>query len=71
MTFRNGPDGYSSKELAASSAGTVTEPVVEAMRKTFGAKVVESTPRRRGKAVDLSKFPKANEPFVDDKEIPF
>jgi hypothetical protein len=49
----------------------VTEPVVEAMRKTFGAKVVESTPRRRGKAVDLSKFPKANEPFVDDKEIPF
>lgn len=73
-TFRNGPDGYSSKELAASCAETVTEPVVEAMRKTFSAKVVESTPtpgRRRGKAVDLSKFPKANEPFVDDKEIPF
>ncbi len=69
-TFRNGPDGYSSKELAASSAGTVTEPVVEAMRKVFSAKVTESTPRR-GKKRDLSNLP----PVADDADfndpIPF
>jgi hypothetical protein len=70
-TFRNGPDGYSSKELAASSAGTVTEPVVEAMRKVFSAKVTASTPRR-GKKRDLSSLPPpADEPFKDDEEIPF
>jgi hypothetical protein len=69
-TFRNGLDGYSSKELAASSAGTVTEPVVEAMRKVFSAKVTESTPRR-GKKRDLSNLP----PVADDADfndpIPF
>jgi len=56
-TFINGPGGYSSKELSASAAGTVTEPIVEAMRATFNAKVTSSRPRR-GKP-DLSKLPPA------------
>ena len=63
--FVNGPSGYLSKELAASSAGTVTEPVVEALRATFGAKVVDSKPRKR-RGVDMSKLPPPAEPFVDD-----
>lgn len=68
-TFRNGPGHYSSKELSAAVAGIVTEPTVEAMRAMFGAKVTESSPTpRAGKRgrVDLSKFPKADEPFIDD-----
>jgi CRISPR/Cas system-associated exonuclease Cas4 (RecB family) len=56
-TFINGVSGYSSKELSASAAGTVTEPIVEAMRATFTAKVVASKPRR-GKR-DLSNLPPA------------
>jgi CRISPR/Cas system-associated exonuclease Cas4 (RecB family) len=68
-TFKNGPGHYSSKELSAAVAGIVTEPTVEAMRAMFGAKVTESKPaprtRKRG-GVDLSKFPKADEPFLDD-----
>lgn len=63
-TFSNGPSGYSSKELAASCAGTVTEPVVEAMRATFNAKVVSSKPRR--KKPDLSSLLPPTEPFLDD-----
>ena len=58
-TFKNGPGHYSSHELEKSCAGTVTEPVVEAMRATFDAKVVLSKPKRK---VDLSQVP----PFVDD-----
>lgn len=54
-TFRNGAGGLSSKELSASVAEIVTDPTVEAMRKTFGAKVVVSK-TRRGKP-DLSKLP--------------
>lgn len=66
--FKNGPGGYLSKELSACVAEIVTDRTVEAMRSMFQAKVVESTPTRRGRGakVDLSKFPKANEPFVDD-----
>lgn len=68
-TFRNGPGHYSSKELSASVAGTVTEPTVEAMRAMFGAKVTESqqAPRagRRGR-VDLSKLPPVEGDFNDD-----
>jgi len=67
-TFKNGPGFYSSRELAKSCAGTVTEPVVEAMRATFKARVVSSKPRRKP---DLSKLPPpAEEPFHDDP-IPF
>ena len=68
--FINGPNGYSSKELAASTVSLVTEPVVDAMRATFNAKVVASKPRRRA---DLSKLPPPageDEPFHDDP-IPF
>lgn len=66
--FKNGAGGYSSKELAVSVAEIVTEPTVEALRSKFKATVTESTTvtRKRRGAVDLSKFPKANEPFVDD-----
>ena len=67
--FINGPGHYGSRELAASCAEVVTEPVVEAMRATFNAKVTTSRKRR---GPDLSKLPPAaDEPFVDDKEIPF
>lgn len=68
--FINGPGHYSSVELSRSAAGTVTEPVVEAMRATFNAKVIESKPRR--KKPDLSKLPPVDEnaPFYDDP-IPF
>jgi CRISPR/Cas system-associated exonuclease Cas4 (RecB family) len=66
-TFKNGPGGYGSRELAASAAGTVTEPVIEAMRATFNAKVVASKSRRRGP--DLSKLPPPEEDFNDP--IPF
>jgi len=65
--FINGPSGYSSHELAKSAAGLVTEPVVEAMRATFNAKVVASKPRR-GKP-DLSKLPPVDADF--DDPIPF
>lgn len=68
-TFKNGPGGYASKELAASSAGTVTEPVVEAMRAMFNAKVVESKPRKR-RGPDLSKLPPPTEDEFNDP-IPF
>lgn len=68
-TFKNGVSHYSSKELSVSVAGIVTEPTVEAMRATFGAKVTESSPtprtRKRG-GVDLSKLPAPTEPFFDD-----
>jgi CRISPR/Cas system-associated exonuclease Cas4 (RecB family) len=67
-TFKNGPGYYSSRELSKSCAGTVTEPVIEAMRATFDAKVVTSKPRRKP---DLSKLPApVEEPFHDDP-IPF
>jgi CRISPR/Cas system-associated exonuclease Cas4 (RecB family) len=66
-TFKNGPGGYLSKELSSACAGTVTEPVVEALRATFNAKVVASKPRRRGP--DLSKLPPPEEDFNDP--IPF
>ena len=46
-TFRNGAGGYLSKELAKSCAGTVTEPVVEALRAQFQATVVESKPKSK------------------------
>lgn len=65
--FINGPGHYPSTELAKSAAGTVTEPVVEAMRATFNAKVVASKPRR-GKP-DLSKLPPVEADF--DDPIPF
>lgn len=66
-TFRNGPGYYDSKELSASVAGVVTEPVVEAMRAMFGAKVTESQPRtKRRSKVDLSKIPQFDGPFIDD-----
>lgn len=67
-TFKNGPGGYLSRELAACVAEVVTDRTVEAMRSIFKAKVTESTSTGRGRRskVDLSKFPKANEPFVDD-----
>ena len=66
-TFKNGPGGYLSKELSSACAGTVTEPIVEALRATFNAKVVASKPRRRGP--DLSKLPPPEEDFNDP--IPF
>ena len=62
-TFRNGSGGYVSRELAASCAGTVTEPVVEAMRAQFGAKVLGSKSRKK---LDLSQLPGNDAPFVDD-----
>ena len=67
-TFKNGPGGYLSKELATCVAEIVTDRTVEAMRSVFKAKVTESTSSGRGRRskVDLSKFPKADEPFVDD-----
>lgn len=67
--FINGPGHYSSKELSAAVAGIVTEPTVEALRATFGAKVMASSPTpRAGKRgrVDLSKLPPPTEPFIDD-----
>lgn len=68
-TFKNGPGQYSSVELAKSAAGTVTEPVVEAMRAMFNAKVVESKPRR--KKPDLSKLPPPAEDDEFNDPIPF
>jgi CRISPR/Cas system-associated exonuclease Cas4 (RecB family) len=65
--FINGPGHYPSTELAKSAAGTVTEPVVEAMRATFNAKVVASKPRRA--KPDLSKLPPVEADF--DDPIPF
>lgn len=66
--FKNGPSGYPSRELAACVAEIVTDRTVEAMRSVFKAKVTESTSTGRGRRakVDLSKFPKADEPFIDD-----
>lgn len=63
--FRNGAGGLTSQELSASVASIVTDPIVEAMRATFGAKVVESAPRKRRSRADLSKLP-PSEPFIDD-----
>lgn len=65
-TFRNGAGGYSSKELSASCAGTVTEPVVEALRAQFGAKVTESKTKSKKKAVAAA----AVDPEFND-DIPF
>lgn len=67
-TFRNGAGGLSSKELHASIAELVTDPVVEAMRVQFGAQVVSSRGRKR--AVDLAKIP-CPDPVPFDDPLPF
>ncbi len=66
-TFRNGVGGLSSQELHASSDSIVVDPVVEAMRATFGATVKSSTRRR---AVDLAKIP-CPDPVPFDDPLPF
>lgn len=68
-TFKNGPGHYSSVELAKSAAGTVTEPVVEALRATFNAKVVSSKPRRVKPDVSKRTVPVEDPEFNDP--IPF
>jgi CRISPR/Cas system-associated exonuclease Cas4 (RecB family) len=67
-TFRNGPGGLSSKEISACIDTFVVDPVVEAMRATFGATVKSS--RRTTRAKDLSKIPCPEEVPFDDP-IPF
>ena len=59
-TFRNGPGGYLSRELSASNAGTVTEPVVEALRAQFSAKVVSSKSKKKA-ASDAPIDPEFND----------
>jgi len=59
-TFRNGPGGYLSRELSASNAGTVTEPVVEALRAQFSAKVVSSKSKKKA-APDAPIDPEFND----------
>lgn len=65
--FRNGAGGLSSSELQHCVESIVVDPVVEAMRVTFGAKVGSGGRKR---AVDLAKIP-CPDPVPFNDEIPF
>ena len=68
-TFRNGVGGLSSRDLSACIESIVVDPVIEAMRATFGATVKASRPRKP-RAAELAKTLSPAEANFDD-QIPF